>query len=65
MYTNLNLERVKSGLTWRNIADKSGINYNTLTKKLYDDADFTVSQAKAIKQAIGSNMTLEKLFAND
>ena len=65
MYSTLNAERSRKNLTWKEISEKTGIKYATLTKKIYDGLDFTLEQAVAIKDAIGVDMPIEELFKKE
>lgn len=62
MYRNLNAERTRKGLTWRQLAEKCGVNYSTLTNKVSAGGEFTLAQAVALRDALGVNMPLEQLF---
>lgn len=62
MFSTLNAERARKGLSWKDVSERAGINYSTLTKKLYDGSDFTVKQAISIKKAIGVDVPVDELF---
>ena len=46
------------------LADKTGIGYQTLTLKFKGDSDFKLSEAIAVKVALESKLTLEELFSD-
>lgn len=62
MYRNLNAERTRKGLTWKELAKACGVNYNTLTNKVSAGGEFTLAQAVALRNALGVDMPLEQLF---
>lgn len=65
MYDTLNAERARKHLTWKDVSEKAGINYVTLTQKVREGTDFTLEQAFAIKNAIGVDMPIDELFKKE
>ena len=68
MYANLKSEIARSGLTYSEILDqgkKDGrldCTISTLSLKINDKAELTLSEAKALHDIIGTSLTLEELY---
>ena len=63
MYTNIKIELVKKHWTLVDLAAAIGMRYQTLSEKMRGNSPFTLQEAIAIKQALGSDEPLEYLFA--
>lgn len=55
-------EMNRLGITRKGLSELTGIRYNTLVLKLVGKAPIDIDEAKRIKQAIGSELTIEELF---
>ena len=62
MYKNVKAQIILSGLSRKDLAQKLGIQYNTLNHKLSGKSVFTLDEAMAIKRILGSNIPIEQLF---
>ena len=62
MYPNIKAELARKGMTIVDLSNATGIRYQTLVAKLHGDYAFTVSEALAVKKAIGVDIPLEILF---
>jgi DNA-binding Xre family transcriptional regulator len=64
MYVNIMTELARQRLTRKDLAGKSGIDYQTLCNKLKkaDGEGFTLKQADEIRSALGVEMSLDELF---
>lgn len=62
MYKNIEAQIIKSGLDKKIIAEKLGININTLYCKLSGKTSFSLNEAKMLKEIIQSDQSIEELF---
>lgn len=62
MYPNLNAEMARRNLTALTLAERTGIPYSTLTAKLAGKTSLKLSEAKAIKRALDTDMSIDELF---
>jgi transcriptional regulator with XRE-family HTH domain len=68
MYSILEKEIESRGLTYRKLILKAGLIYTTVQPKLRGKrhvGDITLHEATKIKEALGVDMKLEDLFAED
>lgn len=62
MFPNLKAELARRDITQTRLASLIGISISTLNGKLLGNTPVTLAEAKAIKEAIGTDLTLEELF---
>lgn len=62
MYPNLKAEMARLGLTGLELAKRIDINNTTFSQKLNCKSEFTMAEAKRIKKALGTEMSLDDLF---
>jgi DNA-binding helix-turn-helix protein len=62
MYPNLNAELARQGWTRKDLANKTGIRYQTLNEKLNGKRPFTFPETVKIKKALSTNLSLEQIF---
>ena len=62
MYRNLNAEMARRNMTKLGLARATGIPYSTLIPKLSGETEIKLSEAKSIKEALGTDIPLETLF---
>lgn len=65
MFPNLDAEMARRKMTALTLAQKTGIPYSTLTPKLAGKAPIKLSEAKAIKKALETDMSIDELFEVD
>lgn len=65
MFPILRGELAKRGITIRNLSELTGIPYSTLTPKLRGEKPIAIDEARAIRDAIGAKMTIDRLFDVD
>jgi DNA-binding Xre family transcriptional regulator len=63
IYPNLKAELAKRGWTLKMLAEMVNMSIWTLTAKLNGKSALRFSEAKEIKRALGTNISLEELFA--
>lgn len=63
MFNNLNAELSRRGMTQKELASKIGINPSTLSKKMNGIQDFTLPEAKRIKQILSVDISIDELFS--
>lgn len=61
-YPNLIAEMARRGATREDVAKASGMSRQALYTKLKGVTDFTLPEAKAIRDALASDKTLDELF---
>lgn len=61
-YPNLELEMTRTHTTREDIANKLQKSYQTVHSKIVGDTDWTLPEAKDVKQLLGSKMSLDELF---
>lgn len=64
MYPNVRAEIARKNLTLTVIAERMGIGVSTLSTKL-KNGNFTVTEAKKLKEIVGTTLTLEELFETE
>ena len=62
MYPNLNAEMARQGWTRKDLANKTGIRYQTLNEKLNGKRPFTFLETVKIKKALSTDLSLEQIF---
>ena len=62
MYPTIKAEMARKNMTITELANVTGIRYQTLSEKLRGNYGFTVAEAKKIKEALGVDISLEDLF---
>ena len=65
MYNRLKAEMKYASITQEKLGKLIDMSLPTLNKKIRGESDFTIRQAKAIKQAIGSELFLDDLFLEE
>lgn len=63
MYKNLKTEMARAGMKRAELAEAIGVEYLTLSLKLNGKRDFKLQEAISIKRALGSELSIEELFA--
>lgn len=62
VYKNLRVEMLKANLSVAKLAKMIGVAEKTLRNKLNGETDFTWTEAKAIRNIVNKNMSIEELF---
>ena len=62
MYPNIRAEMARNGINGVVLAELAHIPYATLTSKMTGKTDWKLSEAIAVKRAIGTAIPLEELF---
>lgn len=65
MYRNVKVEMARKNINIMDLADKTGIRYQTLTLKLNGSSQLLFSEARKIKAALETEVPLEDLFAEE
>lgn len=65
MYKNLKAEMARRDMTALTLSDKSGIRYQTLTAKIAGASPITIKEARAIRDAINPDLTIDELFDDE
>ena len=65
MYNNLDAELARIKMSKCSLAKRIGITPTTLSMKLNGKSDLSLTECIEIKKAIGSNNSIEYLFAKD
>ncbi len=65
MYPNVRAEMGRNNLTALALSKVTGIRYQTLTAKLKGDSEITIAEARKIKTALRTSLTLEELFKEE
>lgn len=63
MYSNVKAELARQNKTVVDLAESTGIRYQTLTHKLRGTSEFTLAEAIKVKGALGVDIPLETLFS--
>ena len=63
MHRNLRAEMVRLNFTISKLALEIGISEKSLRNKINGCTDFTLPEAQAIRRIMGTNLTLDELFA--
>ena len=62
IYAQVMVQMYLNGIDSRTLAEKAGMSYPTLRRKLRGGGSITLEDALSIREALGSDMPLEKLF---
>lgn len=62
MFENVRVELVRKHMTMLDLANATGIRYQTLSEKMRGNSPLLLKEAIAIKKALGVDMPLEELF---
>ena len=62
MFPNLNAEMARQGWTRKDLANKTGIRYQTLNEKLNGKRPFTFPETVKIKKTLSTELTIEQIF---
>ena len=62
MFRNLEAEIKRAGMTAGELAEATGIPAGSLSMKMNGHRPFSLKQAMAIKQALGTELAIEELF---
>ena len=62
MYLNLDAEMARKNITQKKMAEMLGITPTTFSLKTNGNGDFALRECKRIKELLGTNLPLEKLF---
>ena len=65
MYPEIDIELVKSKMTRKDLSLKTGISYNSLLLKLTGKTIITLDESFAIKKALNSKLSIERLFQKE
>ena len=65
MYRNIEAELVRKGTTKGDLAKALGITQATLSLKLNGKYEFSIKEAKKIKETLGIDMSLDELFLSN
>lgn len=63
VYLQVAVQMFMRGIDRKTLAEKTGITYTSLIRKLRDESPITLQEAMKIKKALGTDMALEELFA--
>ncbi len=63
MFTELNVEMARAGMTAKDLSAKTGIKYDTLLNKLRGDTDFNRAEMFKIKNTCFPTRQIDELFA--
>lgn len=62
VYARLMVEMYLAGMDNRTLSEKTGITYASLRRKMRGDTPVRLEEAKRIRDALKSTLTVEKLF---
>lgn len=65
MHKNLKAEMVRHGMTALMLSEKTGIRYQTLTAKIAGASPITLGEARAIRDAVAPEKTIDELFDDE
>lgn len=65
MYRNLEAELARNMLTRKDIAQVIGCSVGTVSQKMHGKSFFTVPEALALQDFLGSDKSIEYLFATE
>ena len=65
MLRNLKAEMIRRDITALELSEKTGIRYQTLTAKIAGTSPVTVKEAKAIRDAVAPDKTIDELFDDE
>jgi plasmid maintenance system antidote protein VapI len=63
MYRHIASQLILSGISKRELAEKLGISFDSLNKKLISKSDFTLDEAIELKRLLNTNASIEMLFS--
>lgn len=62
MYPNLRAEMARKNITSAELANRLGISTSTMSTKMNGKYPFTLDEAKSIKTALKTELSVEELF---
>lgn len=65
IFSNLNAEMARKKMTIKTLAERTGMNYDSLKNKMSGATEFKRSEMLLIKNAFDSDFTLDYLFATE
>lgn len=65
MYPNLRAEMARAGVSGAEVAKMLGITAGTFSQKSNGKNEFSLDEAKTIKDMLGVDMPLDELFAKE
>lgn len=65
MLRNLKAEMVRRDMTALTLSEKTGIRYQTLTAKIAGASPITIKEARAIRDALETDLTIDELFDDE
>lgn len=65
MYPNVRAELARKGATLTKLAEYLGINLSTLSLKFNGKSEWSFAEVLKVKEFLGTDMPLEKLFEED
>lgn len=65
MYGNVKAEIARRNMTALSLSEKTGIRYQTLTAKLAGASPITIKEAKAIRDALNPELSIDELFDDE
>jgi lambda repressor-like predicted transcriptional regulator len=65
MYANVKAELARKNLSVVDLSNKTGIRYQSLANKINGKAPLSFEEACSIKSALGVDIPLESLFAEE
>lgn len=65
MYGNVKAEIARRNMTALSLSEKTGIRYQTLTAKLAGASPITIKEAKAIRDALNPDLSIDELFDDE
>jgi plasmid maintenance system antidote protein VapI len=61
-FKNLEIEMIRANITRKNMAQKLGVSYNTMSNKINNLKPFTREEMFKIKEILKSKLSLDLLF---
>lgn len=65
MLGNLKAEMARRDMTALTLSEKTGIRYQTLTAKIAGASPITIKEARAIRDALETDLTIDELFDDE
>ena len=65
MYRNVKAEMARRNMTALTLSEKTDIRYQTLTSKLAGASPITIKEAKAIRDALNPELSIDELFDDE
>ena len=65
MLRTLKAEMARRDMTALDLSEKTGIRYQTLTAKISETSPITLKEAKAIRDAVNPDLTIDELFDDE